>query len=551
MAVIAQYGDRAEIDLVDGTFTGALALVRERVHRGTVDAFISAGSIAAILRQGLAAPVATIQLTGFDLMRSLIRAKRIADRVGIVAYGEVIPELEAARELLNIEIRQTVYRTPDEARDCFRHLRDAGFTVIFRSSLVLDLADEYSLTGLLAYSPDSIRRGIEDAIELARVARLEAGRYERLNGVLHSLQEAVLAVDDEHRITMANPSMQDLLGRPQATLIGQMLEDIQPELSLREALSSGLEERSVVQRFAGRDWVTHRTPVWEAGGVVGALLMLHDAQNIQAVDAVLRIQQRRQQPMARHSFASLVGESSLMQRTVLTARRYARTDLTVLLSGVTGTGKELFAQAMHNESARAAQPFLAVNCASFSETLLESELFGYEEGAFTGAKKGGKRGLVEASHNGTLFLDEIGDMPLSMQSRLLRVLQEREVTRLGAHAVIPVYLRVIAATHQPLGQIVQERRFREDLYYRLNTLHLRLPPLRERSEDIASLARAALLRSLKSTGAACLGRDCWGRCFQPCVHMPGRGMYASSRTSARASRLCSRTTGRKRSDQNC
>jgi propionate catabolism operon transcriptional regulator len=501
MPVIAQYADRAEIDLVDGTFAGALTLARERVQAGTADAFISAGSNAAILRQGLAAPVATIQLTGFDLLRTLIRAKRSTNRVGIVTYGEVIPELDAAKELLNIEIRQYAYRTPDDARHCFRELRDAGFRVIVGSSLVVELANEYGLTGLLAYSLDSIRRGIEDAIELARVARLEASRYERLNAVLHSLHEAMLAVDGEHRITAVNPPMQQLLGRAQAGLLGRLLEEVEPELSLRAALSSGVEERSVVQRFAGRDWVTHRTPIRELGDTVGAVLMLHDAQNIQAAEAILRIQQRRQQPMARHSFAGLLGESAAMRRAVQTARRYARTDLTVLLSGETGTGKELFAQAIHNESARTAQPFVAVNCASFPETLLESELFGYEEGAFTGARKGGKRGLIEAAHNGTLFLDEIGDMPMPLQSRLLRVLQEREVTRLGSSAAVPVNLRVIAATHQPLERMVQERRFRQDLYYRLNALRLTLPPLRERREDIAPLARAALVRSLKETRA--------------------------------------------------
>lgn len=501
MPVISQYVDRAEIDLVDASFSGALALARERVQAGTADAFISAGSNAAILRSELAAPVAIVQLTGFDILRALIRAKRSVHRVGIVTYGEVIPEIDAAKELLNIEIQQHAYRTPDEARDCFRQLCEAGFRVIVGSSLVVELADEHGLKGVLAYSLDSIRRGIEDAIELARVARLEASRFEPLKGVLHSLQEAVLAVDGDHRITIANPPMQQLLGQSQVNLLGQVLDEVEPEMSLRATLISGVEERSVVQRFAGRDWVTHRTPIREAGGTVGAVLMLHDAQNIQAAEATLRIQQRRQQPMARHHFANLLGESAAMQRAVRIARRFARTDLTVLLSGETGTGKELFAQAIHNESARAAQPFLAVNCASFPETLLESELFGYEDGAFTGARKGGKRGLLEAAHNGTLFLDEIGDMPLTLQSRLLRVLQEREVTRLGANAAIPVNLRVIAATHQPLEQMVRERRFRQDLYYRLNALRLELPPLRERTADIAPLARAALARSLEKTRA--------------------------------------------------
>ncbi|MDT4846868.1 Propionate catabolism operon regulatory protein [compost metagenome] len=174
------------------------------------------------------------------------------------------------------------------------------------------------------------------------------------------------------------------------------------------------------------------------------------------------------------------------------ARRYAQTDSTVLITGESGTGKELLAQSLHNASSRQPGPFVAINCAAFPETLLESELFGYEEGAFTGSRKGGKTGLIETAHTGTLFLDEIGDMPVSLQTRLLRVLQEREVLRLGASEPTPVDIRVIAATHCDLRGRIGAGSFREDLYYRLNILRLVVPPLRERIPDIPLLANALL-----------------------------------------------------------
>ena len=174
----------------------------------------------------------------------------------------------------------------------------------------------------------------------------------------------------------------------------------------------------------------------------------------------------------------------------------------MLITGESGTGKELFAQAIHNASPRATRPFVAINCAAFPETLLESELFGHEEGAFTGARRGGRRGLFEAAHTGTLFLDEIGDMPLTLQTRLLRVLQERRITRLGANHAIPVDVRVIAATHQDLTDLVAQRSFRQDLYYRLNTLRLQLPALRDRREDIPALAQHLLRQSLARLGVA-------------------------------------------------
>lgn len=497
LPVVAEYVGRAEIEVVDGTFGDALATARDRIDRGLVDAFVSAGSNASILRTGLQAPVATIQLGGFDLMQALIKARRVSKRVGVVMYGQTIPELDEVKDLLNIEVSQYAYQTPDDARQRFELLRREGFDVIVGSSLVVELAEQAGLHALLAYSLTSIRKGFEDAIELARVARLEAGRYEQLNGVLHNLQEAVLAVDRDNRIIAVNPPMQQLLGHAPARLLGRSLELMQPELSLQPTLDHGLEERARVQRFAQRDWVVNRTPIREHGEIVGAALTLYDARAIQEADTSLRMQHGRRQSAARHRFANLIGRSPAFLRAVQTAQRFARNDLTVLIVGESGVGKELFAQSIHNESDRAGRPFVAVNCAAFPEALLESELFGYEEGAFTGSRRGGKRGLFETAHTGTLFLDEIGDMPLHLQTRLLRVLQEREITRLGATAPIPVDVRVIAATHQPLHEMIGERRFRQDLYYRINTLRLALPPLRERREDVAVLAQVLVERCLQ------------------------------------------------------
>ena len=501
MPVVAEYADRAQIEVVDGSFDQALAIAQDRIERGEVDAFVSAGSNASILRAGLQSPVATIQLSGFDLFQALIRASRIAPRVGVVMYGHTIPELDAVKELLNIEISQHAYRTPDDARQRFDALRREGFEVIVGSSLVVELAQQAGLRGLLAYSLDSIRKGFDDALELARVARLEASRYEQLHSVLHNLQEAVVAVDQHERIITANPAMQQVLAGPGIRLEGQMLSELAPEFSLRATLETGQIDRAIAIRFAQRDWVAHRTPMVEQGSIVGAALTLYDARTIQAADTSLRIMQRRQQHAARHSFDSLIGSSAALEQAKSSARRFAPTDLNVLITGESGTGKEVFAQAMHNASHRAGRPFVAVNCASFPETLLESELFGYEEGAFTGSRRGGKRGLLEAAHTGTLFLDEIGDMPLPLQTRLLRVLQEREIMRLGATAPIPIDIRVIAATHQPLAERIAEQRFRQDLYYRLNTLRLALPPLRERREDIPAIITPLVANCLTRIGS--------------------------------------------------
>lgn len=501
MPIVAEYSDRADIEVVDGSFGGALAIAKERIAKGLVDVFVSAGANASLLRSGLQVPVATIQLSGFDIMQALIKARTMSDRIAIVMHGQTIPELDSVKGLLNIEICQYAYQTPDMARQCIQDLRSAGIEVIVGSSLVVELAQEAGLWGLLAYSLSSIRQGFEDALELARVARLEAGRYEQLNGVLHNLQDAVLAVNHAGLIIAVNPAMKKILGQDAASLLGRQLALLEPDLSLRSTLETGKEERGVVLRLAGRDWVVNRTPIREHGEIVGAAITLYDARTIHEADNSLRIQQRRNQSPARYCFDSLIGQSPAFLRAVQTARRYAKTDLGVLVVGESGVGKELFAQAMHNESARVHRPFVAVNCAAFPESLLESELFGYEEGAFTGSRRGGKRGLFEAAHTGTLFLDEIGDMPLTLQTRLLRVLQEREITRLGSTTAIPVDVRVIVATHQPLQDMVAERRFRQDLYYRINTLRLALPTLRERRTDIVLMAERLVRSCLARLGS--------------------------------------------------
>lgn len=254
------------------------------------------------------------------------------------------------------------------------------------------------------------------------------------------------------------------------------------------------------------------TDLAEEAGLTG--IFMYSASSIrQAFDDAIEIarltqlessrgrQQHSGELRARHSIKDLRGESTLMQNVRQNISLFARSPATVLIQGETGTGKELAAQAIHRESARARQAFVAVNCGAIAESLLESELFGYEEGAFTGSRRGGHAGLFEAAHRGTLFLDEIGEMPLSLQTRLLRVLEEREVVRVGGVRPIPVDVRIISATHCDLAQRIQEGRFRADLFYRLAVLRLHLPALRERPEDVVDLAQWCLKHASATLGS--------------------------------------------------
>lgn len=235
-----------------------------------------------------------------------------------------------------------------------------------------------------------------------------------------------------------------------------------------------------------------RIPILAENEVTGAVFFLNSEKKISEADRQLRLTSTKKGFIAKRSFETMIFHSPVMLETVNRAKVYSKMNSTVLLTGETGTGKEFFAQSIHNASPRRNGPFVAVNCSAFSTSLLESELFGYEEGAFTGAKKAGKAGVFELAHGGTIFLDEIGEIDATVQSRLLRVIQEREVMRLGGDRVIPIDVRIIAATNRDLKKETEKGKFRLDLYYRINVLNIEIPPLRRRLEDIYPLARQLL-----------------------------------------------------------
>ncbi len=391
--ITLEYDHLASIEPLHLGFDEAARTLRERLATERCDVVIAAGSNAAYLKGRIAVPVVVAKASGFDVMQALARARRVSSRIGVITYQAPLRELAEFADTFGIAIAQRTYVTEEDARASINELKAAGIEVIVGAGLITDLAEEAGLTGVFLYSAASIRQAFDDALEMARLTRLEAGRGHRAG--------------------------------------------------------------SADTRRARRG--------------------LHD----------------------------LRGESAAMERLRQSVLLYARSPATVLIQGETGSGKELVAQAIHREGPRraATRPFVAVNCGAIAESLLESELFGHEEGAFTGARRGGHAGLFEAANGGTLFLDEIGEMPLALQTRLLRVLEEREVMRVGGTRPVPIAVRVISATHCDLEARVREGRFRADLFYRLAVLRLSLPPLRERRADIVPLAEWSLKHALAAIDA--------------------------------------------------
>ena len=499
--IVPSYAADADIHIVDRGFDDALTAIREYEQAQGVDAVVAAGSNGAFLRRHLALPVILVTLTGFDVLRALAIARRHSRHIAIITHGGTHPELLEFQQHFGLEVEHFAYETAADAERRVSDLAARGVRAIIGPGLVTDLAEQAGLTGVFLYSRGSVEQALDSAIELSRIGRIEAARRERLDTILQQLDEGVVAVDMDERVQSFNPAMERLLGIPVDQVEGRRLSQVAGQLGLRETLASGATELGGVQRIGSRTLVTNRIPIREQGVQTGAVMTLQDSATIQRVDRSLRSTNKPRQFAARYELDQIIGESRPTRDARALAAKYAATDTTVLILGESGTGKELLAQGIHNASARRGHAFVPLNCGAFPESLLESELFGFEEGAFTGSRRGGKPGLFESAHTGTIFLDEIGEMSLPLQTRLLRVLQEHEVIRLGATQPTPVDVRVIAATHRDLAAAVDDGAFRQDLYYRINILRLEVPPLRARIDDIHALAETMLARALERQGA--------------------------------------------------
>jgi len=326
---------------------------------------------------------------------------------------------------------------------------------------------------------------------------------EFLFGILNNINDVILIIDSDTVIVYLNEAYSRVLGVPIANALGRRLDEIDPDsMTIKVLRTEKVSSNDTVYLASLKVTVVGSTfPLYNRGNIIGSVSIFRNVTEVVQLNCELQqskgladylkeqLEQWEHLPL---SFKDYVGQNSRLKETLVLAAKVARTDSTVLILGESGVGKEVLARAVHNSSRRKDKPMIKVNCAAIPEDLIESELFGYEEGAFTGAKKGGKLGKFELAHCGTIFLDEIGDMSLNMQTKLLRVLQEKEFERVGGTKTIKVDIRVIAATNRDLESMIEKETFRRDLYYRLNIVPLYLPPLRERKDDILALSKTFL-----------------------------------------------------------
>lgn len=481
-----------QIEIIEALLSEAVPIAKQFENRGA-EVFVARGGTAQILMQGgIKTPIVEIKLTNGDLVEALNKAKKKVNisnpNIAVVAFPNMIQNLLDFLPFLNLNLSCYTLSSEEDAPHLIKEAISKGAQVLLGGAITVKISRHLGFPAVLLRSgEESIRLALEEAQRIVYARRIEAHRTNELKAMLEYAQEGIIAINNEGIVTIFNPFAQSLTGISEKEAIGRPISQILSSIRLTDVLESGSEEIGEIINFGPAQVMLNRIPIRVNGKIAGAIATFQEITKIQSMEAKIRREIFSRGHIAKFNFNDIYGSDPSLRNVIDIAKKYARTDSTVLIHGETGVGKELFAQSIHNASDRKNGPFVAVNCAALPEALLESELFGYVEGAFTGARKKGKPGLFELAHHGTIFLDEISEIPYNLQGRLLRVLQEREVTRLGHDRVIPINVRVLCATNRDLRKLVEEGKFRKDLYWRLNVLSLYVPPLSKRRGDIIPL----------------------------------------------------------------
>jgi PAS domain S-box-containing protein len=463
-------------------------LLAKTAKKDGKEIIISRGGTAKLIRENVDLPVVEIKVTGYDLLGAIYKYKNNKANFGVAGYSNIIRGSKAIADTLGLNLNYIIIEKEEDAYNKIREAAAEGINIIIGDTVATSIAHHLGLEyELIESGRESVIEAICEAKDLYEAIMNERKHKEQIKMILDFSNEGIIAVDQKGMITQINPTAKSLFDIKFEEVVGKPIDRVIPDIEISKVLKTKQKELGSIHKTKNAIIATNMVPILIDNLVFGAVATFQDITKITELEQKIRQKISSKGLVAKYTFDDIIGESDSISKAVNLAKRYGSTDSTVLILGESGTGKELFAQSMHNISKRKNNPFVAINCAALPGDLLESELFGYEEGAFTGARKGGKKGLFELAHNGTIFLDEVGEMDPKVQSRILRVIQEKEIMPLGSDKVIPINTRIIAATNRLLTIDVDSGRFRKDLYYRLNVLSIEVPPLRNRIEDIPQL----------------------------------------------------------------
>lgn len=468
-------------------------------------------------------PCVELKTTGYDVLAAVKTCLNQWDvkRIAVVGAFNMVYGAEQVNQVYP-GLRVSCYAEDDETmlKTAVLRAKEDGNQVIVGGYSTVELAKQCDVPAVMIRSGrEAVNQAITEALALAAVTVYEREKRDEIASIMNYSFQGIISVNRKGMITLANSCCYSYMKERKEPLTGADIREVFPGIRIEEVIHQKKKILSEVCDCSGRPVMVNCVPVSGESQDFGAVITFQGTEQIQAEEGKLRKRIYSTGFTAKYDFTHILYKSPVMEKLIQTAEKYSYADSNILIHGETGTGKELFAQSIHNSSPRRKYPFVAINCAALPENLLESELFGYVEGAFTGAARGGKMGFFEIAHRGTIFLDEIGDISPKLQSRLLRVLQEREIVRLGNDTVIPIDVRVICTTNRNLRQEVEQGNFRRDLLYRLDVLELHIPPLRERRKDIPYLVRkmtgfehertGCVLEKISEEGMELLKRHDW------------------------------------------
>lgn len=448
---------------------------------------------------------AELKVGGYDVIAAVLKARKQKpdiSHIAITGAFNMIYGVETIQDAFP-DIRLSSYPVTSELLldETIQKAIADGCEMLVGNYTAVEFAKKYNLPAVMIESGrEAINNAISEAKSAAEIDLKEKMRSAQIANIMNYSFQGIISTDPDGSIIFANNYCYSILDSGHAMLTGRNIREFFPKLPIEEVIKGGKKLLSEIYIYATYHLMVNCVPMLEHSENSGCVLTFQDTSRIQADELQVRKNLRHSTFQAKYHFSNIMHKSKIMDAVISDAMTYSYSDSNILIYGETGTGKELFAQSIHNSSPRKNHPFVAINCSALPENLLESELFGYVEGAFTGAAKGGKMGFFELAHKGTIFLDEIGDVSQKLQSRLLRVLQEREVVRLGSDTVIPVDVRVISATNKNLKEEVANGNFRQDLLYRLDVLELNLPPLRSREQDVLFLLNQLISYEHERTG---------------------------------------------------
>lgn len=474
-----------DFPVFEATMDTAYEIAKKSVSLGT-KVIVCRGGTASYLRDKIDVPVVDVRHGFIDIHMSMEKALKLSAKVGVIGYSNLCEAASDYKKIMNSNFPiAEVLNDIDMERKLVEFIEN-GIEVVIGGLQLAEVAKKYSVFQIMGEAdPAAINQSLNEALHDLKIENERKEKFETINSILNCTSEGIVGIEKNGRIMHINDIAKKILKYANQDYISEII----PNSLLFDTLKTGIPHFNELTNVGDNSVVISSVPIAVEGNTIGVVVTIQEENKIQILDREFRKKHLSTGHIAKKTFKDIVGNSKKINEVINRAVKYSKTDSTILILGETGVGKEVFAQSIHNHSMRKNQPFVAINCAALPENILESELFGYVKGAFTGARNEGKAGIFELAHLGTVFLDEIGEISTNVQVKLLRVLQEKEVSRIGDDKIFPVDVRVLAASNKNLIEEIRKGNFREDLYYRLCVLELDIPPLRERKDDINDLLK--------------------------------------------------------------